>query len=350
LRASAQSRAGECGIHSAAARQPEQPLRGAVSKSGRHALTSSSTTTVTPLRCTSVALPKEQQAIVGVVCHDRLVSEERIDEDALRAHGDELMSSWCEQGDTFTAGRPDRGWKRHQLAAIFALTAHVHRLFPVASRLLDEGCVLEAIPLIRTAYECALTAHWLAQVDDGAEAFMNRDVRSRAAAERTAQKAVSEVLRNGGPIAGADLDKLETSAMGPAESFEQLCDDLTPGGADAYFHYRAMSMYQHPSVLLVDQYLSLSDDGTDFAAFHREPRAQESGAWRGLLTSSLIWSGRALDFFDGAHTRRSVLRRVAKELGTPDVLRLSAKAQGRQQNARRAARTGPRGKTTTDPR
>lgn len=271
---------------------------------------------------------------------------ERIDEDAIRSIGEDLLSSWHAQGDKFTAGRRERGWTGHQVASVFALTAHVHRVYVPAARLLDEGLVIEAIPLIRTAYECALTAHWLAQVDDGAEAFLNNDVRSRAAAERTAQKAVSEALREGGPIAGADLAELETSAGGPARNFEQLCDDLTPGGADAYFHYRAMSMYQHPSVLLVDQYLSLSEEGTNIAAFHMQPKPQESGAWRGLLTASLIWSGRAVDFFDGAHKRRSALRRAAQDLGVVEVLHLSDRAQARQakfqQQARRADWKGPK--------
>jgi len=271
---------------------------------------------------------------------------EPIDEDTIKSIGEDLLASWLAQGDTFTAGRPERGWTPHQVAAVFALTSHVHRVYVPAARLLDEGCVIEAIPLIRTAYECALTAHWIAQADDAVEAFLNRDVRSRAAAERTAQKAVSEALRNGGPIAGADLDELETSAGGPAGSFEQLCDDLTPGGADAYFHYRAMSMYQHPSILLVDQYLSLSEDGSDLAAFHMQPKSQESGAWRGMLTACLIWSGRAVDFFDGEHKRRSALRRAAQDLGVVEVMHLSAKAQARQakfkQQARRADWKGPR--------
>lgn len=274
---------------------------------------------------------------------------ERIDEDELRAIGAGLIASWNAQGDSFTAGRPGRGWKRHQLASVFALTAHVHSVFVPAARLLDEGCVVEAIPLIRTAYECALTAHWIAQVDDGAEAFLNKDIKSRQRAERTAQAAVSEALRNGGPIAGADLDELETSAGGPAGDFKQLCDDLTPGGADAYFHYRAMSMYTHPAALLVDQYLTLSDDGIDFAAFHIQPKEKESGAWRGLLTASLIWSGRAVDYFDGSHQRRSELISAAKTLSVAETLQLTEKARTRQekfkQAARRAEYKGPKWRT-----
>ena len=242
--------------------------------------------------------------------------ESGIDEEQLKLSGDSLLKSWNAQGGaTFMAGRRGRrAWTQHQFIAVHSLAAHVHRLYVPATRLLDEGWVIEALPLIRAAYEMALTAHWIAQVDDGANAFMNEDVRQRRGLEQTAQLGLSAEVLAGGSVHGIDLDPLETSAAGSARNFEQLCRDLTPGGANAYFHYRALSMYSHPSVALVDEYLQPDASG-NFVGLRISAKERDAAPWRGLLVAALLWAGRAVDYFDMSHVRRSELRAVARELG-----------------------------------
>ena len=182
-------------------------------------------------------------------------------------------------------GRKGRPWTLAQFLGVHALAAHVHRLYVPGSRLLDDGWVMESLPLIRTAYQCALTAQWMAETEVAANAFFNEDLGQRRQAEETAQRGVAESVRGGYSIAGIDLRGLETSAAGPAGNFGQLCGDLIPGGDSAYFGYRVMSMYAHPSVALVDEYLATDESG-QFSGLMLAPKDQSSGAWRCVLVAT----------------------------------------------------------------
>ena len=228
--------------------------------------------------------------------------------------------------------RPGRTWTPSQLAVVHSLTAQVHRLYVPASRLLDEGSILESMPLVRSGYEAALTAQWVAQTDDGANAFVNEDVRRRKQLDRTARAGVPASIRAGASIPHTDLEPLETSAAGPARNFEQLCSDLTPGGASAYFAYRVLSMHSHPSLISVDDYLDTNDAG-ELTGMRLDPNQPERLPWRGIVVSSMVWAGRAVDFFDEAHTRRSQLRSAAKSLGIESALQLTEVARRRQSGA-----------------
>lgn len=183
-------------------------------------------------------------------------------DDDYRRIGEELLASWNGgQGSDFTARRRGRGrtWTQPQLAVVHSLAAHVHRLYAPVARLLDDGWIVESMPLVRSAYEAALTAQWVAQTADGANAFVNEDVRKRNQLERTAQAGVPDSIRGDTSIPHTDLEPLETSAAGSARNFEQLCKDLTPGGASAYFPYRVLSMHSHPSLASVDDYLDTNE-------------------------------------------------------------------------------------------
>jgi hypothetical protein len=264
------------------------------------------------------------------------MTADAIDEDRHRRIGAELLETWdAAQGGQFTARRTHGSWTQPQLAAVHSLAAHVHRLYVPAERLLNDGWALEAMPLIRTAYECALTAQWVAQTDDGANAFINENTRHRRALERTAKEGVPASVRGDGKIPGGDLEPLETTAGGPARNFEQLCGDLVPGGASAYFPYRVLSMYSHATEALVDDYVEPNEEG-ELGAMRLDPKPTGSAAWRGLLVCSLVWAGRAVDYFDQDHRRRSQLRAAARELGIESALQLSLAAGRRQRAARRA--------------
>ena len=162
-----------------------------------------------------------QCARTGEFCRCRPVASRRgeINDSLIRRTGDELVASWSGRSEPFTARRKRRPWHAHQFAGVHALAAHVHRLYVPNTRLLDDGWVTEAMPLVRAAYESALTAHWIAQTDDGADAFLNEDVGQRRFLDHAAKAALSKEVLRGGSVSGIDLALLETSAaVRPATS------------------------------------------------------------------------------------------------------------------------------------
>jgi hypothetical protein len=74
--------------------------------------------------------------------------------------------------------------------------------------------------------------------------------------ENTLRRAASPVLREAADaVAMEDQPMHPTGSLPQARSFQQLCGDLQPGGADLYAFYRLMSWFSHPSNHIVDKYL-----------------------------------------------------------------------------------------------
>lgn len=244
------------------------------------------------------------------------ISKERLCELARQLH-----ASWVAQEGlevTKTDFEPSQ-----RIYAVYALAAHVHSLSPSVVNLFREGVAFTAIPLVRVMYECALTSQWIQLRSDAANAFLNRDIKRRQALERTLPRASSRVFQESS-VAGVDVDELETAATGPAGNFERLCDELTPGGTDAYIYYRIMSWYSHPSVALVDRYLIPGED-EELPAVSEEPVTSESDlTFLYLAVCSMVWSGNAVDAFDTQRTRKVQLQAVADELGIQAELGISA--------------------------
>ena len=153
--------------------------------------------------------------------------------DELMALADQLIATWNARVDFSVRIRDDSTLTR--VGVGYGLTAHVHRLAAVIVRLLDEGLVLEAVPLVRTAYETALTAVWSVQIQDGPTALAKKHVRQRKAFIQTLNRSAS--LKRFAEKIIAEPPIEQDSAVS-AESFEAICNDLTPGGADAYAHFR----------------------------------------------------------------------------------------------------------------
>lgn len=226
---------------------------------------------------------------------------------------DELLTGWS-HGDAFLTTRRQ---KRTKVSIAYGLAAHAHRLARVARDLLEAGLTLEAIPLVRTAFECALTAHWVVQMKEGDAALANEEVRSRRAFVRTLERASASVAPFAGQV--ADYPEVAQQTNASARNFQQVCDDLEPGGADAYAHYRLLSQMSHASVFVVDFYLQ-PHDGPAGLSLLVEPDQPAPVAYLGFLAASLVWAGRAVDYLDSSHTRRAALRQAARELNiTPDL-------------------------------
>lgn len=259
------------------------------------------------------------------------------DIEALSRCAEDLIEQWQSTHDeTFRMRRPGRRTTEMQFAVVFGLASHVHNvvaeLLPAARR----GLTVVELPLVRMAYESAISAQWVAQVDDGVNAFYNEEIRQRRNLRTTLAKSVSDVFREGAAtLRHTDSPALESDST--ARQFEQRCLDLTPGGPDAYALYRILSMASHATIDVCDEYLEEDAQGS-LQLVPDARRRRDAAAWTSIICSSLVWAGRAVDYFDATNRRRSELRRVARELGIPSELQLSEHYRTRIARARRARR------------
>ena len=112
--------------------------------------------------------------------------------------------------------------------------------------------MLEAVPMVRTAYESALTAAWCVHVPDAPIAIVNKHVveHGKFMATLNRSRSLSHLA--------ADIKSealIETDSRDSAESFKRVCDDLDPGGDDAYSHYRLLCSMTPPGAFLSDFYV-----------------------------------------------------------------------------------------------
>lgn len=244
-----------------------------------------------------------------------------------------LLASWRSLSGGSLTGSKKRPFNSHQMALVHGLCAHAHYIGEVALDLLDDGLTLAAFPLVRSCFEAAVRAQWVAQTQDGYLALQNEAIRQRTAFVRTLERAASDIFRNAAPNLAPTLASVG-EADASARSFSDICDDLNPGGADAYTFYRRMSTMTHPSVEVALHYLR-PVDAAPGVTLSMEPDEPEAGTWTYLVAASLVWAGRAVDFMDKHNKRRSELRSVAAELGIAPELQLSVKAVLREQGTRR---------------
>lgn len=232
---------------------------------------------------------------------------------------------------------------------VYGLSSHALRLGAVVLDLHENGKGLESMPVIRSLYEIAMTAQWLAQSREAPAAVYNEDLRLRRLLSRDFARSASKVFQEGADkIAHLSAEALETIASGQARHFEQRCNALHPGGAHAYALYRAMSAYVHPGSQLMDQYL-VPEDGEEAAAgvsLRAEPADIGHHTWLFLAVASMMWAARALDLMQRDKPHRNYLRGVARALEVPEVLKLTAAALAAEQKAeqkrRRATWKGPK--------
>ncbi len=179
------------------------------------------------------------------------------------------------------------------------------------------------MPLVRQAFECAITAHWIAQVPDGMQAFASEHTRKRTALVADLRRARSETFRTGADkVAAHVLPELPSKSSGPARNFNQMCDDLALAGVDAYVYYRLASEQSHPSVFVADQYLESADK--DGIVLLTVPRATVADAgWLFLTAASVVWAQMAVNYCDPERRRRNELRAVARKLQIKAELTLS---------------------------
>ena len=245
----------------------------------------------------------------------------------------ELIDTFDAWGDGEAEfGQRERRPAEGRFLGVWGLVAHTHRLGDAVLKMRDDGLSLETLPLIRLMYESALTAVWMAQNEEAAAAFVNKEKAALRATVTTMSRSANPTIRNAAAQGGfpiLDSPPIETDSDRQAKVFEALCNDLTPGGADAYLYYRMLCRYSHASVFVAEQYLVPSESGDEVTAVLAQPRDGAEPNWSFFLVASIIWAGRALDYIDPARQRRSQLRRAAREVGIAADLHLTDAARRR---------------------
>ncbi len=274
----------------------------------------------------------------------------------LRSAVQELIDLWTGRGVAQPlhqpAARKGKRFTGHdvaRLSAIVGLTRHVHETAEAIVLLVDAGHANAAIPLVRLAYESALTAAWLAQSDEdhGIRALLHEHTRQRAALKADAFKAASDVFREGASeIADADPSAF-TGSTDNARQFHEICLDLTPAGKDAYIIYRALSAYSHASVGIAELYFARTQTTETMPAWRDTPDPVFGGADPLLFFTAcaMVWSARTFSYVTKDQVHRDELRRIARRLEITSELLLSdhyrrRHAQKRRDERARSARSG----------
>lgn len=270
------------------------------------------------------------------------------DAESLRALFDELLEAWEVHGDPRDLTQPkSRRGKRinsidiARMECVLGLSRHAYETASAIRLLLDNGHTLSAVPLIRLVYECALTSVWLVQSEgtEAVKAFMHEYARSNRSMKLSLRKAMSATFRdNADSIADADVEPYRGS-LDNAQRFDLICEDLTPGGADAYVYYRALSGFSHAGVRLLELYFEPDPAGGPMPAVRPDPREPFEDNFLLFMTcASLVWAGRPITYLAENKEYRDHLRRAGKQLGVTSELQLSKKYYQRHAESKAKSR------------
>jgi len=261
------------------------------------------------------------------------MTNDALDADELRSVITELDELWREASEIRELRQPRardgakfKGHDLSRMATMYGLVSHVHRTAQAILVLIDSGHHNAAVPLVRLAFETSLTSAWLAQSKDdhGVAAILKEHTRQRRNLRENLRSSVAETFRESAEtVADTDSSGFDHTAD-EARRFDQICGDLSPGGADAYVYYRALSAYSHPSVDIADLYLkALPNHG--MPGFRSDPNEAYTDDTLLYFTAiSMLWAARGYSYFTKRQDHRNGLRSLARRLGIKDDLQLSA--------------------------
>lgn len=243
------------------------------------------------------------------------------DFDELYGMAVQLLDSWDELVAREDLTSEVKGRTVAQVAVTLGLVSHAHVVGRAAFTLLAANNGLAAAPIVRTMFECALTAQWVAQVDGAQDAFFAKQTKQR----RNLLKAMRSLTLPSLDAAELDsamaaLDVQDAVKARLSATFEAICDALQPGGKQAYAHYRLMSQLSHPSDLMLDHYFGAAPG---LAGIGRKvpPEPVPQTSWTALALASLVWAGQAVEYTNRGRPRRALIRKVANRLQIDPVLR-----------------------------
>lgn len=261
----------------------------------------------------------------------------------LRGACEDLLRSWDVTylgSEEVSLGRDDQEPDPVRFLLVLAFASHAHHLTGTACSILNEGDYASAVPLLRVAYESALTAVWAAESEDAARALHNRYADDAGRLRDSVQKTgwFDDLLERV-PEPGTAFD-VAGRAKGEAGSFFNLCQALEPHPDWLYTAFRLLSAYAHPSGSVVRMFVpGTADEGAQFVPAQASEEAHRQ--WWHAAAIGLLHAGQALDRFDPRASRRDLLAQVGDLLGWEEPLRLTETARQAVAQARAARQDTP---------
>jgi hypothetical protein len=244
-----------------------------------------------------------------------------------------VLEQWHETTQGKFVWRPDV--RPVVVITVHGLVAHCHRLAEAVMLLEGEGFRLEINPLVRTAYESALTAAWLTHVPDAPEAFVNKEWANRrrqlAGIEAAWGNAIPET-EIASAVSQLPTEPHLTLSKKSADNFERLCEDLDPGGKQAYGIYRMLCSNAHPSAWVAEHYLRRDAEGELPTLLNYPDRFGKDDTFElQMLGASVVWSERAMLSLAKAPSAKLLdkLEGASRGLEVAAELRASAVAKDR---------------------
>jgi hypothetical protein len=204
----------------------------------------------------------------------------------------EMLEDW-QQVNQRSEVEVRRGRTVVDYPVLHGLTAHVHRMAAATLALAEVGMLTEALPNVRSAYECAVTAAWASHFDDSVIAIGKSSARRRRQVIEEIQKLDPSRLDAAGNITATEaLEAMESSVTGKAGNFKAVCGDIV-GGDAAYVQYRIFSSLVHATLSCAEQYL-VGVDGDLRLHLSLKPKHDLDRAAAVLLLGCMVWSRQAL--------------------------------------------------------
>jgi hypothetical protein len=261
----------------------------------------------------------------------------------LRGACEDLLRSWDATYlgvEEISLGRADQEADPIRFLLVLAFASHAHHLTGTACSMLDGGDYPSAVPLLRVAYESALTAAWAAESEDAALALHNQYLDGTGKLRANVQKTgwfddLLERVHEPG-----DATDVAPRASGEAGNFSNLCQALEPHPDWLYTTFRLLSAYAHPSGSVVRMFVpGTADQG---AAFSPAKAAEDAHRqWWHAAATVLLHAGQAFDRLDPRAPRQGLLARTGELIGWEEPLRLSAAARLAVSQARLAREREP---------
>lgn len=255
-----------------------------------------------------------------------------VDAEALRALCANLLNDWhsalASAEGSLSLGREDQDVDPVRFATAFAFVAHAHHLVGTACRLLQEEDYASAVPLLRVAYESAITAVWAADSPEAAKALeleMLRGVKNLRTGLIDTGMFDPVLDQLPAPTERLAKDDVDADAVGQSRRFIKMCDALEPESSWLYQQFRLLSAYAHPSGSVITMFAPSDDE-----ALHATPVASSGEnylSWWFEAAMILLHAGQALDRLDRDSRRTNALKAAGVVLGWETPLRLKKAAR-----------------------
>ena len=246
----------------------------------------------------------------------------------------DLLELWKNGRDKPRRSNPALCAGRGHFLSVFSLAYHVRTIAQPAANLITESNTIAAMPIVRAAYETALTAQWSALTKHSTEALLQVHDQSMTTLSRDLRRAESPTLLaavNDRPNEDADVERIDSIAYAAARRFQTMCDDLMPRGSDKFVFYRFMSLGVHPGVNVMNQYLISEgpEDDPESVKVRAQPLQRGLVEWMGFLAASTLWALAAVDHLELRNPNRERLREIGARLEVTPMLALTSEARTR---------------------